>query len=166
VKKFVLVVLAAALFLGIGIKNASADNSLKTGNVSLGITTGTDSLVYGKYMLANDLAIDGGLGFGIHTADDKRDTDINFEVGVRKYLKVADFAPFVGGVLSYDIANDGDEKTFGIFAVGGAEYFLAKHLSLEGTVGLGYSSTSYKAADKTAGLFGTKRAAIGFNFYF
>jgi len=168
-KKFVLVVLAAALFLGIGIQNASADNGLKQGTFALGVSTDPDMVIHGKYLLANDLAITGGLGFGLKGGD-AEGTDIAVEAGVRKYLKVADFAPFVGGVLSFSSTNDSNTTGFALYAEGGAEYFLSKHFSFEGSARFGYISndvknpvTGVKFKDST---FGTGRAAIGANFYF
>ena len=169
-KKIVLVVLAAALCMGIGVQNASADNSLKQGNFSLGVTTATDNLIFGKYMVTNDLAIGGGFGLNV-LGGDAKGTDISLAAGVRKFIKVADFAPFFGGVLGYAVTNDSNNSTISISAEGGAEYFLAKHFSFEGAVQFGYKSTDQKAIANVqnkakASAFGTNRAAIGFNFYF
>ena len=168
-KKFVLVVLAAALFLGIGIQNASAENGLKQGTFALGVDTNPDMVIHGKYLLANDLAITAGIGLGIKGGD-ANGTDIAIEAGLRKYLKVADFAPFVGGVISFASTNDSNTTDFALYAEGGAEYFLSKHFSFEGAVRFGYQSnevenpaTNTKFKDST---FGTSRATIGANFYF
>lgn len=163
-KKFVLSVFAAALFLGIGIQNASADNGLKKGNFALGVDTGTDMIIHGKYFLATDLALTAGLGFGIKGGDAKG-TDIAIEVGARKYMAVADFAPFLGGVLSYASTKDSNLTDFALYAEGGAEYFLSKHFSFEGSVQFGYKSSKVKNGFEDA-TFGTGRAAVGANFYF
>lgn len=159
-----MVVLAAALFLGIGIKNASANNGLKTGTFALGVDTSADMMIHGKYLLANDLAILGGFGLGIKGGDAKG-TDIGLEAGVRKYLKVADFAPFIGGVISFASTKDSNNKDFALYAEGGAEYFLSKNFSFEGAVRIGYTSNDVKNVGKET-TFGTQRAAIGANFYF
>ena len=172
-KKFVLVVLAAAFFLGIGIQNASADNGLKQGTFGLGVDTASISfngtknsnmIIHGKYLLANDLALTGGLGLVVHGADDNG-TDIGIEVGVRKYLKVADFAPFVGGVLAYTSSNDSNMTDFALYAEGGAEYFLSRHFSFEGAIQFGYASNEIDHGHKGS-VFGTNRAVLGANFYF
>lgn len=163
-KKFVLVVLAAALFLGIGIQNASADNGLKQGTFALGVDTSPDMIIHGKYFLANDLAITGGIGLGIKGGD-ADGTDIAIEAGVRKYLKVADFAPFIGGVLSFVNTNDSNTTDFALYAEGGAEYFLSKNFSFEGSVRFGYESTDTDNGPEVSN-FGTGRAAVGANFYF
>jgi hypothetical protein len=164
-KKFVLVVLAAALFLGIGIQNASADNGLKQGTFALGVSTDTDMVLRGKYLLASDLALTGGLGLVVNGRDNKG-TDIALEAGVRKYLKVADFAPFVGGVIGIASTNDSNTTDFALYAEGGAEYFLSRHFSFEGAVRFGYSSQDNKAPVADTSRFGTSRASIGANFYF
>jgi hypothetical protein len=163
-KKVALVVLAAAMFLGVGIQNASAENSLSAGKMSFGVTTSSDTLLMGKYMVMNDVAVLVGLGVGVHGGDDKG-TDITFHGGARKYFKVADFAPFAGAALEYATTQDSNVTDFAIFAEGGAEYFLAKHFSLEGAVRLGYVNDKIKGGGNHT-LFGTNRAAIGFNFYF
>ncbi len=163
-KKFVLVVLAAAMFVGIGIQDASAENGLKKGTFALGVDTSPNMIIHGKYLLASDLALTAGLGLGIKGGDAKG-TDIAIEVGVRKYLMVADFAPFVGGVLSYASTKDSNLTDFALYAEGGAEYFLSKHFSFEGSVRFGYNSIKVKNGFNDT-TFGTGRAAVGANFYF
>jgi len=137
-KKIVLVVLAAALFMGIGIQNASAaakkvqssastsgsseDYSIKKGTFGFGVDTSTDMFIHGKYFVMNDLAIVAGFGLGIKGADDKG-TDVAIGGGARKYFKAGDLAPFVGGFLTYASTKDSNVKDLGIFAEGGAEYF-------------------------------------------
>ncbi len=171
-KKIVMVVMAAALLMGIGIQNASADNGLKQGTFGFGVDTSTDLFIHGKYLVLNDLAILGGFGLGIKGSDDKG-TDVAIGAGVRKYLKVADFAPFVGGFITYASNQDANVKDLQVAAEAGAEYFLSKHFSFEGAVQVGFKSNEVKSIDN-AGLsfttkrtdFGTTRSAIGFNFYF
>ncbi len=85
-------------------------------------------------------------------------------IGARKYLHVADFAPFVGGRLSYAKTQDSTVKSTSITAEGGAEYFLAKQFSFEGRVGLGYESDETGPVKNTR--FGTRTFGVSFNFYF
>lgn len=164
VKRIVLALIAAAIFLGIGIQNASAENSLRRGTFGLGIDTGSDFFIRGKYLLESDLALTGGLGLGFNGGDSSG-TDIGVGFGVRKYLRVTDFAPFLGGLVQITSTNTPDIDKFSILAEGGAEYFLAKQFSLEGAVRFGYISKDEKNVYKKT-YFGTDRATIGFNFYF
>jgi hypothetical protein len=164
VKRIILALLAAALFLGIGIQNASAENSLKRGAIGLGIDTSSDFFIRGKYLLESDVALTGGFGLGFNGGDSSG-TDIAIGAGVRKYLKITDFAPFLGGFVLVSSKNSTDVDEFKILAEAGAEYFLVKQFSLEGTVRFGYISEDKKNVGKKT-FFGTDRASIGFNFYF
>lgn len=182
-KRFALVVLAAALFLGIGIQNASADNSLKQGALSLGVaisspvtngaTVNISSIpvIQGKYMLANDLGLLAGLGFG-SKGGDLDGTDIDFLIGARKYLKTTDVAPFAGAKLIYSSRDDGgniDGSAIQFMVEFGAEAFLLKQFSIEGSVGVGFVSGDNKDNNgvKTDGTnFGTTNAGVSVNYYF
>jgi len=175
-KKIALAV--ATLALAISASGAYAANSLSKGTMGLNIGTGIGSvnahtgasddfgfIINGKYFIQSDMAILGGVGLGIAGGDTAKGTDIGFIVGARKYLKVADFAPFVGGRLTYTSTNDSNDKTTQIMAEAGAEYFLAKNFSFEGRVGFGYDSSDTLAAGKVTNI-GTSTFAISFNFYF
>jgi hypothetical protein len=81
----------------------------------------------------------------------------------------------VGGQLAYastrqDNGGLQDVTTFAIFAEAGAEYFLSKNFSFEGSVQVGYSSNEFKpvaggnSTKQTS--FGTSRGNLGANFYF
>lgn len=180
-KKFVLVVLAAALFLGIGIQNASAENSLKQGALSLGVAVSAPisnsvtalmtsiPVVQGKYMFANDLGLIAGLGFGAKGGD-LDGTDLEMLVGVRKYLKVADVAPFAGAKLAYDSRDDGatESSLITVAVEFGAEAFILKQFSVEGSVGFGYVTGDSKTAGvkKDGSNFGTTSAGVSVNYYF
>jgi hypothetical protein len=165
-KKFVLVALAAALFMGIGIQNASAENSLKKGAISLNTEVNSNPVISVKYLLENDLALLVGFGLGIN-GQDAKGTDIYIGAGVHKYLKVADFSPFYGGRLGYASTQDSKSKSLIIRAEGGAEVFLQKHLSAEGMVSFGYSSTDAKdAGGAKTSLIGTSSAGLSLNYYF
>jgi hypothetical protein len=164
-KKFVLVALAAALFMGIGIQNASAANSLAQGAFGLNVEVNSAPMISGKYMIANDLAILGGFGLGLHgVGGDDKGTDIMIGVGAHKYLKVADFAPFIGGRIGYASTNDSNTKSFILAGEAGAEAFLMRQLSIEGKVALGYINS--KTGGAKTGVLGTTTSGISLNYYF
>lgn len=179
--KKVIVAVAALLCSGVAVQNASAANSLNQGALSLGVAVAapvaniasskltTLPVIEGKYMLANDLAIAGGLGFGSHGGDAKG-TDFEFMVAGRKYLKVADVAPFIGGTLAYDSRDDGSTKitAFTIAAEFGAEAFVMKQFSVQGKVGFGYVSGDVDVnGQKGKGSnFGTTSTGVSVNYYF
>jgi hypothetical protein len=192
-KRLVVAMLVVTLFIGFGIQNASAASksqksqsasngytpsqsqsatsayTLEKGTLGFGVTTSSDMTVYGKYLVIDDLAIMAGLGLNMNGGDTKG-TDISLGAGARKYFKIASLAPFVGGLMAIAVTNDSNNTDLGIYAEGGAEYFLTKQFSFEGAVRLGYTSTTVKATDATpeykSTTFGTTRASIGFNFYF
>lgn len=177
--------IALALALVAMTGSAYAANSLNAGAMGLTIaltdtgatpsTTNTapgNFIIGGKYFMAKDMALTAGLGLSIRGGDDKG-TDIGFTVGMRKYLKTDDFAPFIGGRFGY--ASGGDSglgskySMIGIGAEAGAEYFFNKQFSMEGTVGFGYKSTeTTSAANVTtkATRIGTESIGIAANFYF
>jgi len=173
----------ATLALAISASGAYAVNSLSKGTMGLNVGAGGFSnanlhdgtsedqgfILTGRYFIQSDMAILGGFGLGIAGADAKG-TDIGLIVGARKYLHVADFAPFVGGRLTYSSTNDSTVKTTQLMVEGGAEYFLAKNFSFEGRAGFGYSSVDVGAGGpvaqgKTTNI-GTSTFGISFNFYF
>ena len=174
-KKITLVI--ATLALAISASGAYAVNSLSKGTMGLNVGAGGFSnanlhdgtsedqgfILTGRYFIQSDMAILGGFGLGIAGADAKG-TDIGLIVGARKYLHVADFAPFVGGRLTYSSTNDSTVKTTQLMVEGGAEYFLAKNFSFEGRAGFGYSSQDFPGGKITN--VGTTTFGISFNFYF
>src|SRR5712691_7112950 len=109
-----------ALALAISASSAYAANSLSKGTMGLNIGTGSAGdtdfvdggcMINGKYFVQSDLAILGGLGFGSLGGDTAKGTETGLIIGARKYLRVADFAPFVGGRLSYTSTDDSNAKT-------------------------------------------------------
>ena len=166
----------ATLALAISASGAYAANSLSKGTFGLNVGTGAIDrsttrpvddfgfIVNGKYFIQSDLAILGGFGFGARGGDTDKGTDVGLIVGARKYLHVADFAPFVGGRLTYTSTQDATVKTTQIMGEAGAEYFLAKQFSFEGRAGFGYESTEAGGVKNTR--FGTTTFGVGFNFYF
>ncbi len=176
--------LAMAILMAAGV--ASADNSNQSGNFALGVTTGTSdflssglnvhNLIMGKYRLPANFALTGGVAY---VNDSNGGGKINrYQLGVRKYFGSEDFTPFVGGFGAYtknDFINT-TAKSLGIEF--GAEYFIAKRVSIEGSAGIAYSKidssygmvsiavfpyvttgSSYKETD-------TFSSGLGINFYF
>jgi hypothetical protein len=168
-KKVVIVVVVMVMVMGIGIGSASAANSLQQGTIGFNINavnSDNDFVITGKYFILKDLAVLAGLGFGIKGGD-AEGTDFGIGAGIRKYLKTEDFAPFVGGSIFYSTTRDGDQEDLSLMVDFGAEYFLHKQFSVEGSIGVGYTSSettdgqSYKET-----TFGTQKAILSFNFYF
>jgi hypothetical protein len=179
-KKMIIVALALSMLIGIGTGSAFAANSLKMGTGGLNFdVVGGDNLVFGKYFVDNDLAVLAGLGLGIKGGD-ADGTDISLAGGARKYLSTADFAPFAGGLFVYSSEQDGNVTSLSLLAQFGAEYFLGKQFSVEGSVGFGYTSQETTSVEITGTGFtttvvettfkdttiGTSRAGVSFNFYF
>ncbi len=168
-RRLVIVVLSVALISGIGIGTAAAaTTSLQQGTVGISVDVNNDFVLEGRYFVMNDLAVLGQFGFGIK-GDDGSGTDIGLGVGIRKYLRTEDLAPFVGGTIFYSSTQDGDLKDFSLLGIFGAEYFLHKQFSIEGSVGIGYSSEDTKnaaGATTTITNVGTQRFGLGLNFYF
>ncbi len=168
--------IVATLALAISASGAYAANSLSKGTWGLNVGTGLGFnpltsnpedggfIVNGKYFIQSDMAILGGFGFGARGGDTAKGTDVGLIVGARKYLHVADFAPFVGGRLTYMSILNSTVKTTQIMGEAGAEYFLAKQFSFEGRVGFGYESQEQGGVKNTR--FGTTTFGVGFNFYF
>ena len=178
-KRFVIVVLTLTMVMGIGLGSASAANSLRQGAIGLSFDVNEDYVLSGRFFVTKDIAVLAGFGVGAKGAD-ADGTDIAVSGGARKYLKVDDFAPFVGGTAFYSSTQDGDVKNLRVMGEFGMEYFLHKQFSVEGSVGFGYSSEETKiTTTTTVGAvtvttstnhketnIGTQRAGIGFNFYF
>lgn len=163
-KKFTLA--GAVMVLTMSAGSVLAENSLHVGAMGLNITTTRDDLfINGKYFIEKDTAILGGFGLGIAggTAPNKG-TDIGFLVGMRKYLKTSDFAPFIGGRFQYTTTQDSTVTDLVIAAEAGAEYFVVKQFSIEGRVDFGYRSTDFPTRKNTN--FGSGAAALSANFYF
>jgi hypothetical protein len=190
-KKPTIIALALAMVAGIGIGSASAANSLQQGKLSVGVGMG-DSVfshktvassngivndvvdINARYLVTKDLAIVGGFGLQVDGGDADA-TYFSFTAGVRKYLKTDDFAPFVGGQLTYAAvtAKEGDPsvKTADLSIIDfsvmvGAEYFVGKQFSLEGSVGLGFGQSRDKLTDNDDTYFGTRTVGVQANFYF
>jgi hypothetical protein len=119
--------------------------------------------------VSKDLAVYGGFGLQIDSGD-ADGTYLSLTAGVRKYLRVDDFAPFVAGQFSF-ISVDRDEPlpaadldVIDFAALFGAEYFVGKQFSLEGAIGFGFGQASSGNVDDT--YFGTRTVGVHANFYF
>jgi len=177
-KRFLIVVVALAMVMGIGIASASAANSLKEGTIGFNVdalNSNNSFVISGKYFVLKDFAVLAGFGFGAKGGD-ANGTDLGISVGARKYLKIDDFAPFAGGSIFYSNTKDGDQKDMSIIGEFGAEYFLHRQFSVEGSIGFGYTSSETETTTGTGAgavttnfkdtTIGTQRVALSFNFYF
>jgi hypothetical protein len=166
-KKIVLA--SATLVLAMAAGSVSAANSLNSGTFGITVDTTDNFMINGKYFVAKDMAVLGGLGIRI-AGGDAKGTDIGLMAGVRKYMKNEDLAPFVGGRFEYISTNDSNTKNLNLIAEAGAEYFVGKQFSLEGRVGFGYTSQDDKnpisGVTTKATYIGTGRVGISANFYF
>ena len=190
-KRLFIIALAIAMVAGIGVGSASAANSLQKGNLSIGVGMG-DSIfshktipvsngivndvvdINARYLVTKDVAIVGAFGLQIDGGDADA-TYFSFTGGVRKYLKTDDFAPFVGGQFTYAsvAAKEGDPsvKTVDLSVIDlsgviGAEYFVGKQFSLEGSVGVGFGQAKNKLTDTNDTYFGTRTVGVRANYYF
>lgn len=177
-KKIALVGTTLALLASAGA--ALADNDLNAGTMGLTVDTqnANAGFVNGKYFVAKDMAVLAGLG--LSNTSGGVGTQWGIMGGIRKYMSTNDFAPFVGGRLTYTSAANGNLTNWNVGAEFGAEYFLNKHFSFEGRVGLGYASQSTTVVvtvptilgpittqqTVTTNTFGTTTAALAANFYF
>jgi len=177
----------ATLVLAMTAGNASAANSLNTGAMGLNVGftnassisgsggTPADFMINGRYFIGKDMAVMAGVGLSINDSGapaNSKSTDVGFMAGIRKYIKTDDFAPFVGGKFQYLSTRQAgfDVTDFSFGVEGGAEYFLGKQFSVEGSVGFGYASSESQPAaggpTTKATALGTRSYNVGANFYF
>jgi hypothetical protein len=178
-KKHAIVAIAVAMIMGLGIGSVSAADAasgLKAGVFGFNVGYGDSALgntgvitLSGKYLVLNDLAIVAGVGMQASSGDlDAR--YFSLSAGVRKYFRTDDFAPFLEGKFSYiseNIDAKGIDSTMADFSANfGAEYFLHKQFSIEGSVGLGLGSVDNKITNQDYTYFGTHTVGVSANFYF
>lgn len=172
----------AAIVMAISVGSASAAPTAGSFGINVDLTSpatplGTPSvfMVKGRYLVAKDMAVQAGVGFQMNdngAATNNTSNSIGFMGGIRKYLKTDDFSPFVGGRLQYLSIGQGvrDVIDFALMAEVGAEYFIGKQFSLEGSVGGGYDSATYKFVGATVSTkstsFGTTTYNVSANYYF
>ena len=151
----------------------AADNSLKenTFGLSIGFNNGTlhdAATISGRYFLMDTMAVNVDFGFESQSGDRSGDF-FALAVGIRKYLKKADFAPFVGASIRYENDRISTRKDMiGLFGDFGAEYFFAKEFSVEGAIGIGISQVEDKTVNPSQDytVFGTTVSGVRANFYF
>ena len=137
-------------------------------------TAPADFLITGSYHISKSVAVLAGLGLQMvdtGAATNNKATNIGIMGGARYFLKTDDLAPFVGGRLQYtSTKNDGvtDTTTIVLAAEMGAEYYLSKQFSLEGSAAFGYGSKEQKAGtvSNKASVIGTTMINVSANFYF
>ena len=195
-KKFIVVAAAVVMMMGLA-GSAMAANSLAQGSTAISVGMG-DSVyshtiapldavgfpsnnvvdISGRYFVAKDMALYGGFGLQLNSGD-WDGTYLGLTVGARKYLSTNDFAPFIGGQLSY-ITVDGDgpvgpggaNATFvdvsilDISAMFGAEYFFSKDFSIEGSIGIGLGQWEDDVTNTDSTYLGTRTVGVHANFYF
>jgi hypothetical protein len=146
-----------------------------TDTAGFNISSGNDVVdISGRLFIAKDVALYGGFGLQLNSGD-AEGTYLSFTIGARKYLSTNDFAPFIGGQLSY-VTADGDNAAgakvydvsiFDLAALFGAEYFFSKNFSLEGAIGFGLGQWNNDVGTGTDGTyFGTRTVGVHANFYF
>jgi hypothetical protein len=127
--------------------------------------------ISGRFFVGKDVALTLGAGLQINSGDEEG-TYLSVSFGARKYLSTNDFAPFVGGQITYaqvdseDAAGAtiADVSLFDLAALFGAEYFFNKNFSLEGAIGVGLGKWDSGNADGT--YLGTRTVGVHANFYF
>ena len=174
-KKLVIVAVTLVMVMGLagsasaaGAKNAGA----KGINVGMGNSAFGDTglvRITGKYFFDRDMAFLAGFGFQATSGD----YDVNvfsFQVGLRKYLGTGDFAPFVGGRISYETREDTtsgtDEDAIDLMGEFGGEYFFSKQFSMEGSIGIGFGTVENNNTNADYTYFGTRTVGVSANFYF
>ena len=139
--------------------------------------SGTPSMfmIKGKYMMEKDIAVLAGFGLQLTdtgAATNAKHTDIGFMFGIRRYVKTNEFSPFIGGKFQYLSVRTGSTTNvtdLELLVEGGAEYFLGKQFSLEGSVGGGFISRETKpaaGASTKATFIGTTSYNLSANYYF
>jgi hypothetical protein len=186
-RKLVIIAVVVVMAVSMGMGSAFAANDLQQGKMGVSVGMGDSVFAHktmpesngfvndvvdinGRYFVDRDLAITGGFGLQLDGSDAKG-TYFSINGGVRKYLKVDDFAPFVGGQISL-ISNSVDSNNsitiIDLAAMFGAEYFLNKQFSLEGAVGVGLGTADVKinGNSSTDTYIGTRTLGVRANLYF
>lgn len=177
-----IILAGATLVLAIAAGSASAGPIAGSVGINADLTSSTTTLgtpstflVKGRYVIGNGMAVLAGVGLRMNDSGaptNASSTDIGIMGGFRKYLRTDDLAPFVGGKLQYLAVRQGtnDVTDITLMAEAGAEYFLGKQFSLEGSVGAGYASRESKpvagGVTTTATAIGTATFNVSANYYF
>ncbi|MHB8845389.1 MAG: hypothetical protein ACYC7L_11665 [Nitrospirota bacterium] len=174
--KKTVVMLAVALMVAVMCTGAFAANSLDQGTFGLSVgfnnlssfPDGLEDTIFAKFLVSDDLALIAGFGFTSASGDPGMPdgTDLSLVLGVRKYLKQDDFAPFAEGLLVYMNQDTTARDTIGVLGNFGAEYFLHKQFSLEGSAGIGLFQVENSGTSADATILGTTSLGLRANFYF
>lgn len=172
----------AAFALASASGGALAAPTAKSFGLNIDLTTPSTPLgspsvfmLEGRYAFSKDMSVLAGIGLQMvdtGQATNNKATNIGLMGGIRKYLETNDYAPFFGGRLQYMTTRQGanDVTDFVLMAEFGAEYFLGKQFSLEGSVGAGYTSRKSEPVaapgSTTATAFGTTTYNLSANYYF
>ncbi len=134
---------------------------LAIGGVLLPSGSGT---LLAKTRLGDGLGLEVEFGLATFSEDDYSSSDLELGAGALFYQGSNDeFQPYWGGRFrlghsssdaeSYELPTRGDDDnshtTFGVIGVFGAEYFINKHLSIEGEAGLGAYFGSFSLTTET-----------------
>ena len=179
-RRLVAVALSIVIVMGVGVGSALAQTSLMANKMCISVGLGNSVLddtnnsvidITGKYMIAADMALLAGFGFETHSGD-ADGSYLGLTIGARKYLNTDDFSLFIEGKLSYihqdyEFAGvDLDTDTIDVSVGFGAEYFLHKQFSVEGSVGIGFGIEDNDNTDEDDTYFGTRTMGVRANFYF
>lgn len=174
--KKTVIVLAVALMVAVMSTGAFAANSLNQGTFGLSVgfnnlssfPDGLEDTIFAKFLVSGDLALVAGFGFTSASGDPGMPdgTDLSLVLGVRKYLKKDDFAPFAEGLLVFMNQDSTALDTIGVLGNFGAEYFLHKQFSLEGSAGIGLFQVEDSVSSADTTILGTTSLGLRANFYF
>lgn len=176
-KKLVIITVTLLMIMGLA-GGAFAANSLNSGSMAVNVGMGNSiygdvgvTRITGKYFMDRDMALLAGFGFQTSTGDYDAKF-FSFQGGVRKYLKADDFSTFVEGRLTYEKEKFNapgfvsiDVDVIDISVAFGAEYFLGKQFSLEGSVGIGFGTVEDNL-ERDYTYLGTRTVGVSANFYF
>jgi hypothetical protein len=145
-----------------------------TDTAGFNISSGNDVVdISGRFFVGKDVALMLGAGLQLNSGD-AEGTYLSLSFGARKYLSTNDFAPFIGGQISY-VTADGDNAAgvtvydvsiFDLAALFGAEYFFSKNFSLEGAIGVGLGQWNNDVNNTDGTYLGTRTVGVHANFYF
>lgn len=113
-------------------------------------------IILGTSRLGQSLGVELGVGLDLYDNDNTSSTNVGVALGLRKFWNTESaFQPFFGGRLSlahssWDYGQtEGDDTTVGLSALLGGEYFVTRHVSIEGEVGAGIYFGSFRLATGT-----------------
>jgi len=145
-----------------------------TDTAGFNISSGNDVVdISGRFFVGKDVALMLGAGLQLNSGD-AEGTYLSLSFGARKYLSTNDFAPFIGGQISY-VTADGDNAAgvtvydvsiFDLAALFGAEYFFSKNFSLEGAIGVGLGQWNDDTSNSDGTYLGTRTVGVHATFYF